>query len=112
MDKALIISGSIKDVAKNGDTALAMLNAKVALICDRSGSMADDGWGQKPCWVLEDEVIEKLQKKYAGQIVLIAFHDIAYLCLDGKLPLPQGNTNMLDAFRVAEPLADAGLRLF
>lgn len=111
MDKSLIVKGSIKDVAKTNDTTLAVLDAKVVLLCDRSGSMTEEAWGHKPAFQLEDEVITKLQNKYPGQVVLVAFHDVAYTCLDGNLPPPMGSTNMLDALRVAEPLHDAGLRI-
>ena len=109
--QSLIVKGSIKDVAKTNDVALTILDAKVVILCDRSGSMLGEAWGHRPRYELEDEIITKLQAKYAGQIVLVAFHDVAYVCLDGVLPPPQGNTNMLDAFRVAEPFHDAGLRV-
>ena len=102
--------GSIQDVGKHGDMALALLDAKVVLLCDRSSSMLEIARSGKAAYEIEDEVVTKLQAKHQGQVALIAFADDAYLCLDGHLPYPNGNTNMLDAFTKAEPLASAGLR--
>lgn len=106
-----ILPGSILDVSKSRDTAVAMLNAKVLAVCDRSGSMTQLARGGKACYEIEDEVITKLQARHPGQVALMAFNDVAFLCLDGKLPLPNGNTNMLDALDRSQPFADMGLRI-
>lgn len=106
-----IVRGSIQDMSKSGDMALALLDAKIVLLCDRSSSMSEMARGGKASYEIEDDIITRLQTHHSGRVALIAFHDTAFLCLDGNLPHPQGNTNMLDAFRVAQPLADAGLRV-
>ncbi len=111
MSRELIVKGSIQDVAAKGDVALALLSAKVALLCDRSSSMIEEARGHQARYELEDDIIKRLQAKYPGQVALVAFSDTAYLCPDGVLPQPNGNTNMLDALRLAGPLADAGLRI-
>jgi len=106
-----IVPGSIQAVSRNGDTALAILNAEAVILCDRSSSMIEQAWGGKSRYQLEDEVLTKLQKRYSGKIVLISFADVAYLVPSGNLPEPNGMTNMLDAFRAAEPLAEVGLKV-
>lgn len=111
MGNELVVKGSIRDVAQTGDVALALLNAKVALVCDRSGSMDEEARGGKARYQIEDDVVTRLQAKYPGQVALVAFSDTAYLCPDGILPSANGQTNMLDALRVAQPLADADLRI-
>ena len=72
MSNSLIAIGSIQDVSK-GDTALALLNAKVALLCDRSSSMLEEARGRKARYEIEDDVVSKLQAKYPGQVALVAF---------------------------------------
>ena len=109
--QGLVAKGSIRDVAAGGDNALALLNARVLVLCDRSGSMAEEARARKARYELEDDIVTRLQAKYPGQVALAAFADVAYLCPTGKLPPPGGNTNMLDALRVAGPLAAAGLRI-
>ena len=111
MDQGLIAKGSIRDVAAGGDNTLALLNAKVLVLCDRSGSMSQIARAGKMCYELEDDIVTRLQAKYPGQVALAAFADVAYLCPTGQLPPPGGNTNMLDALRVAGPLAAVGLRI-
>ena len=111
MSQALVAKGSITDISKSGDMALAILNAKAVLLCDRSGSMAEEARGGKASYEIEDEIVTRLQARYQGQVVLVAFHSTAFICPDGILPPPQGDTNMLDAFRVALPLHEAGLRV-
>lgn len=106
-----IIKGSIKDIATNGDTALAILNAKAALVCDRSGSMNEYTANGKTRAQLEDEVVTELQSRYSGKIVVVGFNDSAYLCEDGVLPMPAAGTQFLSAFEVSEALSDAGLRV-
>jgi hypothetical protein len=111
MGQQSIAKGSIRDVAAGGDNALALLNAKVLVLCDRSGSMSQEARAGKTCYELEDDIVTRIQAKYPGQVALAAFADVAYLCPTGSLPPPGGNTNMLDALRVAEPLAAVGLRI-
>ena len=110
-NNSIVATGSIRDVSKTRDTALALMDAKIVLLCDRSGSMAEIARGHKASYQIEDEVVAKFQARHPGKVVLIAFNDVAWMCLDGNLPLPGGSTNMLDAFRVAKPLADIGLRI-
>jgi len=111
VDKALIVKGSILDIARGGDTALAMLDAKIVLICDRSSSMLEkDAFQRKARFEVEDGIVKRLQAKYPGQIVLLSFNDWATMCLDGNLPSPFGSTNMAAALERAKPLVGAGLR--
>lgn len=110
-NKALVVRGSIQDVAKSGDTALAITDAKIVLICDRSGSMAaSDAMGGKTRAEIEDKIVADLQEKYPGQIVLEAFADSAILCLNGQLPYPDGSaTIMSTAFQLASTLVKVGM---
>ena len=111
MSQSLVAKGSITNVAKSGDVAMALMDAKVLVVCDRSGSMVADARSGKASYQLEDEIVARLQAKYPGQVALAAFNDVAWLCPDGVLPMPTGQTNMLDALRLAQPLADAGLKI-
>ncbi len=106
-----IIKGSISSIATNGDTALAILNATVALVCDRSASMNEYTKSGKTRAQLEDEVVTELQSRYSGKIVVVGFNSSGYLCEDGVLPTPTSDTSFGAAFEVAEALSDAGLRV-
>ncbi len=106
-----IIKGSISSIATNGDTALAILNATVALVCDRSSSMNEYTKSRKTRAQLEDEVVTELQSRYSGKIAVVGFNSSAYLCEDGVLPSPTSDTSFGAAFEVAEALSDAGLRV-
>src|SRR3990167_8036696 len=99
---SLIVSGSIKDIAKKSGAAVALLGAEVILLCDRSSSMLEQARGGKASYQIEDEVVARIQAKHPGKVVLIAFNDIAFSCPDGNLPIPNGLTNMLDAFEKAK----------
>ncbi len=113
MTQALtVVKGSIQDVTKTGNTALSILDAKLLVICDRSGSMEQhDAMNGKSRYEVEDEIVSNLQKKYPGQIVLIAFGDTAILCLDGNLPYPNsGSTMMTYAFKLAERFTTLGMK--
>lgn len=109
-----IVKGSIQDVAKpdHGGVALALLDAKIVLICDRSGSMEmSDAMGGKKRYEVEDKIVSDLQAKYPGQIVLEAFADSAILCLSGELPYPNGSSTMISyAFKLAADLIKVGMR--
>ena len=107
----LVVKGSITDVTQGGDVALTLMDAKLVVICDRSASMEEgDAGGGKARYVVEDEVVTKLQGKYPGQIVLISFNDMAFIALDGRLPFPSGGTDMANAISMAVPLVESGLR--
>jgi hypothetical protein len=110
-DKALVARGSLRDVALFGDTGLAMMDAKIVLICDRSGSMEQhDAMNGKARYEVEDGVIADLQAKYPGQIVLEAFADFAIFCENGILPAANGaSTMMANAFDAASKLAKLGM---
>lgn len=110
-DNKAIIKGSIMDVA-NGNTALALLDAKLLIICDRSGSMTGhDAMGGKARYEVEDEIVRDLQAKYPGQVVLEAFGDSAILCLNGELPYPNsGSTVYSYALKLAQSLVKTGMR--
>jgi hypothetical protein len=111
-NKALVAKGSIQDMAKTGDTALTILDAKVVLICDRSGSMANsDAVGGKTRAEVEDQIVEDLQKKYPGQIILEAFAESAILCTNGVLPYPDGAGTILStALQLASSLTTLGMK--
>lgn len=105
--------GSVQSVARGaGGTALAMLRAKILLICDRSGSMTTaDAMHGKQRYEIEDQVVDDLQKKYPGQIIIEAFADSAIICLDGKLPYPDGGaTIMSTAFGLAAEVMKSDMR--
>ena len=110
VDKA-IVTGSIKAVAKGGDVALAMLDAKIVLLCDRSSSMLEkDAFNRKARYEVEDQIVKRLQTKYPGQIVLVSFRDWSDIHPNGELPHPSGMTNMTAGLEKAQPLIEAGLR--
>lgn len=109
-DTALVV-GSIQDVAKGGDTTLALMSATMVLVCDRSGSMGDYDSDARCKYKVEDDVVESLQKKHPGKVALIAFNDFSYLVLDGRLPSPEGGTNMALALELAYPMFEAGLSI-
>jgi len=108
--KAIVAKGSILSVSDGGDSALILLDAKVVLICDRSSSMIELAHQGISRYIVEDEIVARLQSKYPGQIVLISFSDYAEFCLDGKLPNPSGSTFIGQALLKAQSLIDAGLR--
>lgn len=110
MTNQSLIKGSIQDISHNGDTALAILNAEVVLVCDRSGSMSEYMTDGRSKYQVEDDVISTLQRKHSGKIVVVSFSDSSCLHPDGTLPYPTGTTNMLAAFDLIESLIDVGLR--
>ena len=109
MNTALIVKGSLLDVSQGGDPTQALMEAKLILVCDRSGSMVESDADSKPRYAVEDEVVKDLQGKYAGQIAVVTFSDSAYMCLDGILPYPEGGTNMSGALRFVQPVVEAGI---
>lgn len=111
MNTQSIVKGSIQDVTKSGDIAISIINAKVVVLCDRSGSMSSEARGGRCSYEIEDDIIKRIQGRYQGQIILVAFNDVAFTCLHGNLPLPNGNTNMIDALDKAQPFADMGMRI-
>lgn len=110
MNTSLVVKGSILDVSKGGDVALAMLDAKIVLICDRSSSMLDNAHQGKARFAVEDSIVERLQQKYPGQIILVSFNDEVGIHADGRLPHPNGTTDMASALNTAQPFIEAGLR--
>lgn len=111
MDTALVVKGSIKDVADGGDTTTAIMDARIVLICDRSTSMYErDMYSTKSRYQAEDDIIISLQEKHAGQIALIGFSDSAWFELDGKFGEPHGETYITSALRLAQPLAECDIR--
>ncbi len=115
-DKSLVAvpaKGSIQAIAANsGSTALALLKAKLILLCDRSGSMdTSDGMLGKKRYEVEDRVVADLQAKYPGQIVVVAFADSAILCLNGELPYPDGNSTVIsNALELAAKMMRGDMR--
>lgn len=115
MDNALAVpaQGSILSVADSNDpqdVSQALSEATTVILCDRSGSMSNiDAPQTKPRYVLEDEMIEALQRQYSGKIVLISFASLVEVELAGHLPLPSGSTEMANALQVAKEFIDIGL---
>ena len=110
MTTALVAKGSIQEVVKGGDTAIALLDAQIALVCDRSSSMLEVARSRKRRFEIEDEVVVRLQARYPGQVALASFSEEAELQPSGILPPPQGGTNMIDALRLIEQLSQIGLK--
>lgn len=112
MNTDLVVkAGSVMDVARGGNVALAMMDVKVVLICDRSGSMtACDAQGGRARYMVEDEIVARLQKKYPGKIALISFNDFAELCPNGELPQPTGGTSMEAGIDKARPIIEIGAK--
>ena len=104
-----IAKGSIKDVA-GGDVAIALMNAKIVLLCDRSSSMLEFARDGKCRAEIEDDIVAKFQAKHPGQIALVSFSDAAELREDGVLPYPGGGTTITSALNLAEPMVDIGMR--
>jgi hypothetical protein len=108
------LKGSIQDVANQyGGTALALLKARMILLCDRSGSMtiADAMHGKKR-YEVEDRVINDLQSENPGQIIIIAFAESAILCVNGELPYPDGDATVFsNAFQLAAKLIQRDMRV-
>lgn len=109
-DTALVVKGSILDVANGEDESMALMDARLILVCDRSSSMETSDVDGKARYKVEDEVVVSLQGKYPGQIALVPFSDIAYLALDGRLPFPDGSTNLVYALNMIEPVVQLGVR--
>src|SRR3990167_8171719 len=100
-----IVRVSILDVTK-GDLALSLLNAEFVLLCDRSGSMLEYAQDNKCRAQIEDEVVEKLQNKHPGKLVICSFSDVTQIHENGVLPYPEGNTNVTGAFKFVESLVE------
>jgi len=90
--------GSLIDVTK-GDPmkmGLAIVNAKVVAICDLSGSMLSKDAGKNenmPRHVVLQEVLDDLQAKYPGEMVVYGFNSANIGILpNGQLPDPDGST--------------------
>lgn len=109
-DNALVVKGSILDVAQGEDEATALMDARLILVCDRSGSMTTMDADGKARHEVEDEVVVSLQGKYPGQIALVPFNDITYMALDGRLPYPDGGTRLTNALAFIEPVVQLGVR--
>lgn len=110
MSTDMIVKGSLKDVSGDNDPTMALMEAKLILVCDRSGSMTtNDASENRPRYTVEDEVVKELQEKYAGQIAIVSFSDMAYMCLNGVLPYPDGGTNMAGALRFVHPVVESGI---
>lgn len=105
----LVVKGSIMDVG--GDPTMALMSAKIVLLCDRSISMVELDSDNKQRFVVQDKVVSDLQGKYHGQIAIVPFSDSAYLSLNGTLPRPDGSTFMLNALRFVQPIVEAGIHV-
>jgi hypothetical protein len=112
-DKAIVTvpaKGSLQATGKN--ETIALLQAKLLLICDRSASMAEqDAMHGKARYEVEDGVVLDLQSEHPGQIVIEAFAESAIVCLDGNLPYPNGGATYIgNALKFAEKLMKNGMR--
>lgn len=110
MDNSLAVRGSILDVANGEDETTALLDAKLIIVCDRSGSMEIADADGRPRYAVEDEVVTSLQGRYPGKIALVPFADMAYLALDGRLPYPDGGTYLSNALNFIAPVVKLGIR--
>lgn len=109
MSRELVVKGSIQSVASGGDVALAMLDAKLLLICDISGSMQETTSSGLSKFQILKNITKKLQERHPGQVVVESFSDDAELNLDGVLPEPNGGTSMVAALEMASPMLEAGI---
>jgi len=110
MTKALVAKGSIQEMSIGMDNAVALMDATIALVCDRSSSMLEDARNGNKRFELEDEIVERLQVRYPGKIALASFSDYAELQPSGILPYPQGMTDMIAALNLIEQLSLVGLK--
>lgn len=105
----LVVKGSLMDVG--GDPTMALMSAKIVLLCDRSISMFERDSDGEQRYIVQDGVVRDLQGKYAGQVAIVPFADTVYLSLNGTLPHPDGSTYMLNALRFVAPIVEAGIHV-
>lgn len=107
--RATDVQGSINDVAKqkSGGLQQAMAEAEVVVLVDISGSMADYDGTDKARYERAQEVLDQLQRDYAGKIILASFDYDAEFQFTGRLPLPRGGTNLAGALNFVRDLSEA-----
>ncbi len=99
-----IATGSIADVARQRGISLpeALLDCRCLAIIDVSSSMSiDDSRGNRTRYDVAVEELAIIQKKYAGQVAVIAFSDKAIFYPGGVPALLGGGTDLAEALRVA-----------
>lgn len=100
-----ITQGSIEDVRRRQGLSLpeALMNAKLLVICDRSGSMDDYIEGVRGLRKIDKlrEHLARLQRKYEGSVLVMQFDDYAEYKLGGVVDEPRGGTRMIPALELA-----------
>ena len=100
-----IVKGSISDVAniKGESIATSLMNAKILVLLDVSGSMLapDAKDGLKRCEVATNELIE-IQRDNPGEVFLVCFSDYVEPCIGGYPVHPNGSTDLTLALNYSE----------
>ena len=112
------LTGSLGAAARQhgGSLARAWMHVRAVLVCDVSGSMAnlDAGLGKAGGELRERrsradacaEELARLQVKFPGKTAVVAFNTTPTLALGGRLPLPDGGTNLAAALEYVRDLLE------
>jgi Mg-chelatase subunit ChlD len=112
------LTGSLGAAARQhgGSLARAWMGVKAVLVCDVSGSMAsmDAGLGRAGGEIRERrsradacaEELARLMVKFPGKTAVVAFNTTPTLALGGRLPLPDGGTDLAVALDYVRELLE------
>lgn len=99
---ATIVKGSLADIARETNTALAetFLSADVIVLVDTSGSMsAEDAPGGKSRYDTACNELAKLQATLPGKIAVISFSSTTMFCPNGQPFNLNGGTDLAGALK-------------
>jgi hypothetical protein len=113
-----VLTGSLGAAARRHGNSLARawMDVRAVLVCDTSGSMASQDAGpanasgehrhQRSRWDACGEELAILQARSPGRTAVVAFNTTPSLALGGRLPPPQGDTNLAGALDYAHSLLE------
>ena len=115
MNKFLVVSGSLSNVATQNKISIAetFVDVDACIICDISGSMnACDSRDGQSRWTVAGHELRGLQNSMPGKLAVIAFADRAEFVPSGILPKVDrlgGMTNLSGALKFAKTLDVPGV---